>query len=36
VFTVASALCATANGTLMLVAFRIVQAAGAALMTRRR
>src|SRR5258705_1431323 len=32
-FTVASALCATANGTLMLVAFRILQAAGAALMT---
>ena len=33
VFTVASALCATANGTLALVIFRIVQAAGAALMT---
>src|SRR6516165_8633691 len=33
VFTVASALCATANGTLGLVTFRVVQAAGAALMT---
>jgi EmrB/QacA subfamily drug resistance transporter len=33
VFTIASALCATANGTLELVTFRIVQAAGAALMT---
>jgi EmrB/QacA subfamily drug resistance transporter len=33
VFTVASALCAAANGTLVLVIFRIVQAAGAALMT---
>jgi MFS family permease len=33
VFTVASALCATANSTLVLVIFRIVQAAGAALMT---
>jgi EmrB/QacA subfamily drug resistance transporter len=33
VFTIASALCATANGTLALVAFRIIQAAGAALMT---
>jgi EmrB/QacA subfamily drug resistance transporter len=33
VFTFASALCATANSTLMLVTFRIVQAAGAALMT---
>src|SRR5229473_6937092 len=33
VFTVASALCAAATGTLMLVIFRIVQAAGAALMT---
>jgi EmrB/QacA subfamily drug resistance transporter len=33
VFTVASALCAVANDTLALVAFRIVQAAGAALMT---
>src|SRR6188472_4245020 len=33
VFTVASALCATANSTLALVIFRIVQAAGAALMT---
>jgi EmrB/QacA subfamily drug resistance transporter len=33
IFTIASALCATANGTLALVAFRIVQAAGAALMT---
>jgi EmrB/QacA subfamily drug resistance transporter len=32
-FTVASALCATANDTLVLVIFRIVQAAGAALMT---
>src|SRR5262249_28745240 len=31
--TVASALCAAANSTLSLVAFRIVQAAGAALMT---
>ena len=33
VFTVASALCAAANDTLALVIFRIVQAAGAALMT---
>src|SRR5258708_26447782 len=33
VFTVASALCAAANSTLVLVTFRIVQAAGAALMT---
>jgi EmrB/QacA subfamily drug resistance transporter len=33
VFTIASALCAGANGTLELVVFRIVQAAGAALMT---
>jgi EmrB/QacA subfamily drug resistance transporter len=33
VFTVASALCAAANDTLVLVIFRIVQAAGAALMT---
>jgi EmrB/QacA subfamily drug resistance transporter len=33
VFTVASALCAAANDTLVLVVFRIVQAAGAALMT---
>jgi EmrB/QacA subfamily drug resistance transporter len=33
VFTAASALCATANSTLGLVIFRIVQAAGAALMT---
>jgi muconolactone delta-isomerase len=33
VFTLASALCAAANGTLALVTFRIVQAAGAALMT---
>src|SRR6266852_8688861 len=33
VFTVASALCAAATGTLVLVIFRIVQAAGAALMT---
>ena len=33
VFTVASALCATASSTLVLVIFRIVQAAGAALMT---
>jgi len=33
VFTVASALCATANSALVLVIFRIVQAAGAALMT---
>jgi EmrB/QacA subfamily drug resistance transporter len=33
VFTVASALCAAANDTLALVVFRIVQAAGAALMT---
>jgi EmrB/QacA subfamily drug resistance transporter len=33
VFTVGSALCAAATGTLVLVAFRIVQAAGAALMT---
>src|SRR5713101_5253262 len=33
VFTIASALCAAATGTLMLVIFRIVQAAGAALMT---
>src|SRR5260370_21213353 len=33
VFTVASALCATANSTLVLVIFRILQAAGAALMT---
>jgi EmrB/QacA subfamily drug resistance transporter len=33
VFTVASALCATAGSTLALVGFRIVQAAGAALMT---
>jgi EmrB/QacA subfamily drug resistance transporter len=32
-FTVASALCAVANSTLVLVIFRIVQAAGAALMT---
>jgi MFS family permease len=32
-FTVASALCAAANDTLALVVFRIVQAAGAALMT---
>jgi EmrB/QacA subfamily drug resistance transporter len=33
VFTVGSALCAAANSTLALVIFRIVQAAGAALMT---
>jgi EmrB/QacA subfamily drug resistance transporter len=33
VFTVASALCATASSTLVLVIFRILQAAGAALMT---
>ena len=33
VFTVASALCAAANDTLALVVFRVVQAAGAALMT---
>jgi EmrB/QacA subfamily drug resistance transporter len=33
VFTVASAACAAANSTLMLVVFRIIQAAGAALMT---
>jgi len=33
VFTMASALCATANGTLGLVTSRVVQAAGAALMT---
>ena len=33
VFTVASALCATASSTLVLIIFRIVQAAGAALMT---
>src|SRR6476660_8498387 len=33
VFTVASALCAAANDTLGLVVFRVVQAAGAALMT---
>jgi EmrB/QacA subfamily drug resistance transporter len=33
VFTVASALCATATDTLGLVIFRIIQAAGAALMT---
>jgi EmrB/QacA subfamily drug resistance transporter len=33
VFTVASALCAAATGTLVLVIFRVVQAAGAALMT---
>jgi EmrB/QacA subfamily drug resistance transporter len=33
VFTLASALCAAANDTLALVVFRIVQAAGAALMT---
>src|SRR6476619_2112316 len=33
VFTVASALCASANDTLALVAFRVVQAAGAALIT---
>jgi EmrB/QacA subfamily drug resistance transporter len=33
VFTVASALCATASSTLVLVSFRILQAAGAALMT---
>src|SRR6516164_10945107 len=33
VFIAASALCAVANGTLALVIFRIVQAAGAALMT---
>src|SRR5438105_4259247 len=33
VFTVASAICAAASSTLMLVIFRIVQAAGAALMT---
>jgi EmrB/QacA subfamily drug resistance transporter len=33
VFTAASALCATANSTLGLVIFRVVQAAGAALMT---
>src|SRR4029077_15677598 len=33
VFPFASALCATANSTLVLVSFRIVQAAGAALMT---
>ena len=33
VFTAASALCAVANSTLVLVIFRIVQAAGAALMT---
>ena len=33
VFTVASALCAAATGTLTLVVFRVVQAAGAALMT---
>jgi EmrB/QacA subfamily drug resistance transporter len=33
VFIAASALCAAANGTLALVIFRIVQAAGAALMT---
>jgi MFS family permease len=33
VFTVGSALCAAANSTLALVVFRIIQAAGAALMT---
>src|SRR2546423_1051527 len=33
VFTVASALCAAATGTLTLVVFRVVQGAGAALMT---
>jgi EmrB/QacA subfamily drug resistance transporter len=33
VFTMASALCATANSTLGLVIFRVVEAAGAALMT---
>src|SRR5260370_20020490 len=33
VFTIASALCAAATGTLGLVVFRVVQAAGAALMT---
>src|SRR5712691_4121923 len=33
VFTLASALCVTANSTLALVIFRVVQAAGAALMT---
>jgi EmrB/QacA subfamily drug resistance transporter len=33
VFTVASALCAAANDTLALVVFRMLQAAGAALMT---
>src|SRR3954451_13557266 len=33
VFTVASALCAAANDTVGLVVFRVVQAAGAALMT---
>src|SRR6266581_4506434 len=33
VFTIASALCAAANSALVLVTFRIVQAAGAALMT---
>jgi EmrB/QacA subfamily drug resistance transporter len=33
VFTVASAVCAAANSTLTLVIFRIIQAAGAALMT---
>ena len=33
VFTVASALCAAANSTFLLVTFRIVQASGAALMT---
>src|SRR6266566_3758258 len=33
VFTVASALCAAANDTLGLVVFRVIQAAGAALMT---
>jgi len=33
VFTVASAICAAASSTLMLVIFRIIQAAGAALMT---
>jgi EmrB/QacA subfamily drug resistance transporter len=33
IFTAASAACSAANGVVMLVAFRLVQAAGAALMT---